>query len=163
GGIAAMGLLRMSRPKALTTASTFADMKFSGAYVPLKGDGVSVSQIFERANPAVVRITATHIVRPDEEDEEEHPGSRPAAEREKRTRGIGAGCIIDESGYIVTNEHVIDQADQIRVRFYDNNEISARLIGADVMTDIALLKVDSPNRLVVMPLGDSNNLRIGEP
>ncbi|MBL8151256.1 MAG: trypsin-like peptidase domain-containing protein [Blastocatellia bacterium] len=128
---------------------------FSGAYSPLRGS--SVKLVFERANPAVVRITSTHIL----DQEESLPQNHPEI-GERRSRGIGTGCIIDGAGYIVTNHHVVEKAEQIRVRFYDNQELSAKIVGADRMTDLALLKVDTDRPLVVMPLGDSSEVKVGE-
>jgi len=76
-------------------------------------------------------------------------------------RGAGSGFIIEEGGYIVTNHHVIDGADQIIVRMADRREFEAELIGSDEMSDIALLKVDADD-LPTLRFGDSDALRQGE-
>lgn len=157
-----LSLFRMLYPKNRIASVTTTELKFSGAYRPLSSDSSTVSQVYEQANPAVVRVTATHILREDEDDEEvKLPKNHPEVDR--RSRGVGTGCIIDENGYIVTNQHVVDQADQVRVRLIDNSELPARVIGEDKTTDLALLKVELPAKLTVMPLGDSGLLHIGEP
>jgi len=76
-------------------------------------------------------------------------------------RGFGSGVILSEDGYIVTNNHVIQNAQNIKVALNDNREFEARLVGADPSTDIALLKVEA-NDLPFLTYGDSDNLRLGE-
>lgn len=160
--ITTVSLIKMLKPKAIRASNKIAELKFSGAYEPLAAGTNSISEIYERANPAVVRVTSTHIVRKTGEGEDVSlPDGHPEVDR--RSRGVGTGCIIDESGYIVTNQHVVDQADQIRVRLIDNTELSAQLIGEDKTTDLALLKITTRKKLTVMPLGDSQKLRIGDP
>ncbi|MFN2169464.1 MAG: trypsin-like peptidase domain-containing protein, partial [Anaerolineae bacterium] len=75
--------------------------------------------------------------------------------------GAGSGFIIDPDGYVVTNHHVIDGADQIIVRMADRREFEAKLIGSDALSDIALLKVDATG-LPTLKLGDSEKLKQGE-
>src|SRR5579871_1219375 len=75
---------------------------------------------------------------------------------------LGSGFIIDPAGYIVTNNHVIDQAEEITVRLQDNTEFKARLIGHDPKTDLALLKIDAPAPLPFVEWGDSEKARIGD-
>ena len=62
--------------------------------------------------------------------------------QEERPQALGSGFVIDSSGYIVTNNHVIEQANEIRVKFQDDSELEAKLIGTDKLTDLALLKVE---------------------
>ena len=76
-------------------------------------------------------------------------------------RGAGSGFIIESDGYIMTNHHVVDGADQIIVRLADRREFEAELIGSDPLSDIALLKIDGKN-LPVLKIGDSKSLRPGE-
>jgi len=76
-------------------------------------------------------------------------------------RGAGSGFIIEPDGYIVTNHHVVDGADQIIVRMADRREFEAELVGSDPLSDIALLKIDA-SKLPTLKLGDSNSLRPGE-
>jgi serine protease Do len=81
--------------------------------------------------------------------------------REFRSRGIGSGFIIEAQGYVLTNAHVIEDADEVRVRLAgDKSEYKARVVGSDRQTDIALLKVDAKG-LPVVTLGDSGKLKAG--
>jgi serine protease Do len=77
-------------------------------------------------------------------------------------KGQGTGFIIHRNGLILTNAHVVDGSDDIRVRLSDERELSAKLIGRDEKTDIALLEIDAGGPLPVAPLGNSDNLMIGE-
>lgn len=76
--------------------------------------------------------------------------------------GMGSGVIISEDGYIVTNNHVIEGADEIEVTTYDNQLFKAKLVGRDSATDIALLKVETTTPLPIIPMGNSDDLRLGE-
>src|SRR6516164_7303843 len=80
----------------------------------------------------------------------------------REATSLGSGFIIDPSGYIVTNNHVIEGAEEITVRMQDNTEYKARLIGHDPKTDLALLKIDAPSPLPYVEWGDSDKARIGD-
>ena len=86
------------------------------------------------------------------------PNSRPEFKRP----GLGSGFIIEKNGYIVTNHHVVDGADKIRVIFKDEREFSAEIIGQDPVTDIALIKIPAKDNLPTVPLGSSDSLKVGE-
>ena len=75
--------------------------------------------------------------------------------------GLGSGVIISSDGYIVTNNHVIDEAERLEVTLNDNRNFPATVIGADPTTDLALIKIDAPD-LHVIPMGDSEKLKVGE-
>ncbi|MBE0509247.1 MAG: DegQ family serine endoprotease [Chromatiales bacterium] len=81
--------------------------------------------------------------------------------REREARSLGSGFIIDRAGYIITNNHVIDDAETITVRLSDRREVNAELIGADKQSDIALLKIEAAD-LPFVKLGRSEKLRVGE-
>jgi serine protease Do len=106
--------------------------------------------------PAVVNVVA--IQTGDGSDAPPGNGDKPRG----HGRGQGTGFVIHKSGYILTNSHVIEGADDIRVRLADERELSARLVGRDDRTDIALLKVDAGAEMVVAPLGNSDEVQIGE-
>jgi serine protease Do len=107
--------------------------------------------------PAVVNVVAIQTG----DIGDERPGSG-GDKPHGHGRGQGTGFVIQKSGYILTNSHVIEGADDIRVRLSDERELSARLIGHDDHTDIALLKVEAGGDLAVAPLGNSDDLQIGE-
>ena len=81
--------------------------------------------------------------------------------QERRQQGMGSGVIVSSNGYILTNNHVIDQADDIRVVFGDKREFQGTLIGTDPKTDLAIIKVDATD-LPTLPWGDSDQLQVGE-
>lgn len=81
--------------------------------------------------------------------------------REHKTTNLGSGVIVDKNGYILTNNHVIKGADEIRIRLSDRREFKGRVIGTDPKTDLAVIKIDA-DRLPVVKWGDSDKLRVGE-
>ena len=133
----------------------------------LRGFSDAMVDIASNANPAVVTVFTERTVRVQQRDpfaEFFGPGffgtpSQPR-EREYQQSGQGSGVILSTDGYIVTNNHVIQNADSIRIRTNENRVLTAKLIGADPNTDIAIIKVDGT--FPAMPLGDSDKLRVGE-
>ncbi len=84
-------------------------------------------------------------------------------ERELKQRSLGSGVIIDKTGYILTNYHVVQKADDITVRLADGREFKAKVIGRDSKTDLSLIKISSPTQdLPVLPIGDSDKMRVGD-
>src|SRR5262249_18450414 len=77
-------------------------------------------------------------------------------------KSVGTGFIINKNGYLLTNYHVIERTDDIRVKLADGRDFVAQVIGVDEKTDVALLKIDAPQPLPVAPLGDSDKIRVGE-
>ena len=117
-----------------------------------------VAALAERVKPTVVNITTTQkVVLP-----EGHPFdfffNQPGGER----TGAGTGFVIDKQGYVVTNEHVVRDADEVTVKFADDTELAADVVGRDAKLDLALLKVRTPAELPAAALGSSDTLRIGE-
>ncbi len=89
-------------------------------------------------------------------------GSNGAPKSERKAVSLGSGFIIDKAGYIVTNNHVIDQADEITVVFSDDSKADATIVGRDPKTDIALLKVNVGHDLPAVKWGDSDEVRVGD-
>jgi serine protease Do len=79
-----------------------------------------------------------------------------------RQQSLGTGLIIDKEGYILTNNHVVEMADEIKVKLADEKEFLAKIIGRDAKTDLALIKIDSDKPLSPLPLGNSDSLEVGE-
>jgi serine protease Do len=132
----------------------------------------SFADIAATVNPAVVFITATVPGGPPEGPKtEESPEdlfpkwffhSEPKSQEEEPREGAGSGVLISKEGYILTNHHVVEGATGIEVRLSDQQSYSARLVGSDPETDLALLKIAAPGDLPVAPLGDSDALRVGD-
>jgi serine protease Do len=83
-------------------------------------------------------------------------------QREFKQPSLGSGFIIDKDGFVVTNNHVIEDADQIKVKLKDQREFDAKIVGRDPNTDIALLKIESGDNLPAIKLGDSDALEVGQ-
>lgn len=122
--------------------------------------------------PAVVSINATKVVtyrnpynRLFQDDFFRHFfGDRypQRQQQQRRTPTLGSGFVIDEKGYIITNHHVIQQADEITVIFSDGRRFKAKVIGSDKETDLALLKIEPKGKIPVVRLGDSDKLEVGD-
>lgn len=91
------------------------------------------------------------------------PGPFPKGnpDRHFKQQSLGSGFVIDREGYIVTNNHVIENADEIKVKLANGKEFDARVVGGDPNTDLALIKIDDANDLVSLSMGDSDALRVG--
>jgi serine protease Do len=84
-------------------------------------------------------------------------------DRELKQKSLGSGVVIDRDGFILTNYHVVQRADEITVRMADGRELKARVVGRDPKTDLALIKISSPTQsLPALPLGDSDAIRVGD-
>ena len=122
---------------------------------------VNFADVAERINPAVVNIEATtRTAGMNGRRRREPPEMNPQGPTSVRPQS-GSGFVIDRGGEILTNFHVIQNAERIMVKFSDGRSLPARVLGIDPDTDIALIKVDAGN-LPVAPLGDSGTLRVGE-
>ena len=114
-----------------------------GTPLPVKKD-LLLTEIFERSEEGVVRV---NVVK-----ESEILG----------INGIGSGFVFDTNGHIITNAHVVENADEINVTFLDGRSYKAKIIGIDPFTDLAVIKVEAnPSLLQPLPLGDSSNLKVG--
>jgi serine protease Do len=134
--------------------------------------------VVKRAKPAVVHIKVEKTTKGgsqgDMNSEEifNHPffeqffgpqfRGRMPRQQEFKQRGQGSGFIISEKGLILTNNHVVEGADVIKVVLSDNREFEAKVIGTDPQTDVALVKIEDPANLPVLPLGNSDSLEAGE-
>ena len=135
----------------------------------------------EKLMPATVNISTTKIVKRrnalpqqfggdeslreffgDDFYERFFGGQLSQPEKDFTQRSLGSGFIISEEGYIITNNHVIEGVDEITVRLSDKEEYDATIVGKDAKTDIALIKIDPPNGLPMVKLGDSDPLKVGE-
>jgi serine protease Do len=135
-------------------------------------------QVAQAAKPAVVNIATTQRPRPSERRRGQAPPSVPGPFREffgeeflerffgeqpqRERQSLGSGVIVDKRGYILTNNHVIERADEIEVRLSDKRKFKATVVGRDPKTDLAVIKVEATNDLPVATLGDSATIRIAE-
>ena len=130
----------------------------------------SFADLAEQVLPAVVNVSTTQKVPQDQQMQDLDEMFRDFLDRregepEPGPRGgtsLGSGFIIDPAGYIVTNNHVIEDADEIMVLTHDNEELKATIVGRDEKTDLALLKVDAGKPLPYVKWGDSDALRVGD-
>ncbi len=148
-----------------------------------QGAPESFADLSEELLPAVVNVYTTQNIRVDrnrdrgfdlspfeeffrrnlppgaDEDDDNNRSSRP---RVQQRRSLGSGFIIDASGIIITNNHVIDEADEISIRLHDGTELEAEVIGKDDKVDLAVLKVETDEKLPFVSFGDDTNSRVGD-
>ncbi|CAK2515824.1 periplasmic serine endoprotease DegP [Vibrio crassostreae] len=124
----------------------------------------SLAPMLEQVTPAVVSIAVEgKQVQRQQIPEQFQFFFGPEQTRERPFRGLGSGVIIDaKKGHIVTNYHVINGADDIKVKLHDGREYDAELIGGDQMSDIALLKLEEAKNLTQIKVADSDKLRVGD-
>ncbi len=141
-----------------------------------RGAPESFADLAEKVSPAVVNITTTTMVEAVANDQPVVPEGSPfedffrdfmerngqGGQTPRRSQALGSGFVISEDGYIVTNNHVIEGADEISIEFFEGFTLPAKLIGTDPKTDIAVLKVESDKPLKYVPFGDSDLSRIGD-
>jgi serine protease Do len=144
-------------------------------------DAVDVADLVEQHGAAVVNVSTTKLVKrgtqgapfaiPGDEQMQEFfrrffpngpGGQRGAPMQDMPTRGEGSGFIVSSDGYILTNAHVVSGADEVIVKLIDKRKFTAKVIGTDARTDVAVLKITSPSRLPIAKLGDPAKLRVGE-
>jgi len=134
---------------------------------------VDIPQLFKEVSPAVVNISTTQVVKlnrprmrnpfgqqdPFDEFFNNFFGRMP---KEQKRRSLGSGFIVSPDGYILTNNHVVEKADEVTVTLLDKEEFKAKVVGTDPKIDIALIKIDAKKKLAYVALGDSDKLDVGE-
>lgn len=133
----------------------------------------SFAELAEKISPAVVNITTSAMVAapadgapmvpegsPFEDFFDDFGGPGPGGPQ--RSEALGSGFVISEDGFIVTNNHVIEGADEIEIEFFSGERLKAKLVGTDPKTDIALLKVESDKPLPFVSFGNSDLMRVGD-
>ncbi len=136
----------------------------------------SFADLADKVSPAVVNITTSLVVEAPTGPGPIVPKGSPFEDffkdfndqlgdpdqQSQRSNALGSGFVISADGYIVTNNHVIEGADSIEVEFFSGERLDAKLVGTDLKTDIALLKVESPTPLPFVSFGDSDVMRVGD-
>src|SRR6185503_8041201 len=136
---------------------------------PSAGPAMSYADVVSKAAPAVVTIHSQMRVRQPQQYPfgndpffREFFGDRiPQQAPEQRREGLGSGVIVGQDGYVLTNHHVIDGADRIKVDLNDNRTLEAKVVGSDHPSDLAVLKIEASG-LPVLALGDSDRTRVGD-
>ena len=128
----------------------------------------SYADLVSRVSPAVVTIRSTERSRPaqqfpfmDDPRFREFFGDRMPQQAPRQVQGVGSGVIVNADGYILTNHHVVDGAIDIKVELTDNRTFSAKLVGSDAPSDLAVLKIDATG-LPTVNVGDSDKVRVGD-
>lgn len=171
--------LKKSFLTALVLGSSIAAMPMvAQATLPTQVDGQAVPSLapmLEKVRPAVVSIAVEGKTKGDSRRTRDIPpefefffgpnadffGDRQSAPR--NFRGVGSGVIINaEKGYIITNNHVIDNADKITVKLEDGREFNAKLVGSDPLSDVALIQIENPKNLTEIKFADSDKLQVGD-
>ena len=135
----------------------------------------SFADLAEKLMPSVVNISATRVVetRPQSQFPFQFPPGSPFEEffkefnqqqtpQKRKSTALGSGFVISEDGIVITNNHVIQGSEGILVRFTNDKEYEAKLIGTDPVSDIAVLKINSKDKFKPVPLGDSGKARVGD-
>ena len=168
--------------KFLIATSMVLTMASSALTVPVMAkDVVDVADLVEQQGPAVVNVSTTKLIKrnsgpnvpfviPGDEQMQEFfrrffpnvPGGPGGPSQEMPARGAGSGFIVSSDGYILTNAHVVSGADEVIVKLIDKRRFTAKVIGADTRTDVAVLKITSPSKLPIVRLGNPAQLRVGE-
>ena len=144
-------------------------------WVPLLGSAQvqglpDFTELVEKQGPAVVNVSTTSTAHgggaqsPVPEDDPFNDFFRrfgPPQQRDYETRSLGSGFIVSADGYILTNAHVVDMADEVTVKLSDKREFKAKVIGADKRTDVAVIKIEATG-LQAVKIGDPEKLRVGE-
>src|SRR5687768_4078252 len=154
-----------SRVMSLTPAEPAAPAAANSGPVALQ---TSYADLVSRMSPAVVTIRSTERARAsrqfpfmDDPTFREFFGDRLPQQPQRPVQGVGSGVIVNSEGYILTNHHVVDGALEIRVELTDNRTFTAKLVGSDPPSDLAVLKIEA-NGLPTIPMGDSDRVRVGD-
>lgn len=155
-------------PNPVTESSTILVKKPSSATAVI-GSHSFVTAAVNRVGSAVVRIDTERTITRRNDPMMEDPFFRrffgdsfPQQSPTEQLRGLGSGFILDKSGVILTNAHVVDKADKVTVRLKDGRTFEGKVQGIDEVTDLAVVKIDAGKDLPVAPLGSSNNVEVGD-
>src|SRR5208283_989252 len=127
-------------------------------------------ELAAKLSPAVVNISSEEPDEPGASSEEDEPAPSPHGknphnpfeEYSPRAKSLGSGFIVSKDGYVLTNDHVVTDAERIAVSTQDGYQYKAKLIGRDEKSDIALLKIEPKHELPVAPLGNSDDVKVGQ-
>lgn len=151
----------------LSLSAPIQTMAAMPSQVPGQGALPSLAPVLEKVLPAVVSVqvegTAVQGQKVPDELKKYFGDELPEQQQAQPFEGLGSGVIIDATkGYVLTNNHVINQAQKINVQLNDGREFEAKLIGGDDQSDIALLQLQNPSNLTQIAIADSDKLRVGD-
>ena len=151
----------------LSLSAPIQTMAAMPSQVPGQGTLPSLAPVLEKVLPAVVSVqvegTAVQGQKVPDELKKYFGDELPEQQQAQPFEGLGSGVIIDAAkGYVLTNNHVINQAQKINVQLNDGREFEAKLIGGDDQSDIALLQLQNPSNLTQIAIADSDKLRVGD-
>lgn len=167
GGLITLGGFHLISPNSQGETVKLINQPVGQNYSRLASDRVHATpfdftEAAERTMPAVVHITAKQNKKEDTEKRQQSPFEFFFGPMESMPKqGTGSGVIIDENGYIVTNNHVVDFADEITVTLYDQRKFKATKVGTDPTTDLALIKIEA-EELPILTYGNSDDVKVGE-
>jgi putative serine protease PepD len=151
GAVAALGGLDGG-----TTVVTETPSAASPGLAPRSGAAMTVHEIYERAASGVVRVNAT--------SNSTSSSGTPSPFGAQGVSALGSGFVIDKTGHIVTNYHVVEGADEVTVSFSNRDTVKAEIVGTDPSSDLAVLRVQTAaSALTPLPLGNSDNVQVGDP
>ncbi len=168
----------------MALAMALAVLVLSTVQIRAAGAPVSFADLADQTQPAVVNITTSTMVASGTDNQPILPDGSPfedffrdfldregggngqggndGAPNRRRSQALGSGFVVSEDGFIVTNNHVIEGADEILIEFFDGSELPAVVVGTDPNTDIAVLKVEADMPLPFVQFGDSDVMRVGD-
>jgi serine protease Do len=141
----------------------------------LSGLSEALADVADAVRPAVVNISTTSVVNMEDSPDgdmfndpffrrffgDQFGGGHPGMKRKYKSSALGSGVIVKENGFILTNNHVVKGADEIKVILYDKREFKGKVVGTDPRTDLSVVKIDAKN-LPTLTLGDSSKLKTGD-
>jgi Do/DeqQ family serine protease len=169
-----LGMLAMTctQPRSQQTSNAIKDAHAAPAQLapaPAFANGkASIADVAKRVVPSVVNISATKVVRGHQSPMMQDPMFREffghrGMPQERRAKGLGSGVIVSADGVVLTNNHVIDGAEEITVALADGRELEAKLVGTDPKSDVAVIKIQGePKNLQPIAIGSSASLRLGD-
>lgn len=144
GAVGAIGAAKLASPPPAAASISALETAARGAEIAIAPPSATIAgEVYRKTNPSVVQVVV-------------------AGQASSRSSGSGSGFVVDKAGYILTNQHVVEGARTISVRFSDGTTREAQVAGTDKGNDLALLKIDLPTGVPAAPLGDSDRVSVGD-
>jgi serine protease Do len=168
-GVTAQGTAPQAQEKTLVAKGVEAERPAPSNLPDPAGLSRTFAQVVKKVERAVVNISTEQVLR----GRSRRPGGpfddfferffgQQLPERQRRRNSLGSGVIVDRRGYILTNNHVVEEADEITVTLFDEREFKAKVVGTDPPTDLAVLKIEGESDFPAAAIGDSDELAVGD-